>query len=82
VLVTHEFTASCRCPVDQGPDHYEVRIETGREIAVETILAAAQALAETAQFQERFTQSLARQIGARVTTIGYHSGVKTTCSAS
>ncbi len=81
MLVKHEFSAQCACPVDGEPDCYAVSVETDREIPVEMILGEAQKLAPEKLFQETFTVRLARGIGARVTTTGFHSGVKTTCSA-
>lgn len=81
MIIAHELTAQCTCPVDNGPDTYAVRIETGRVVKVENILAAVAALRTETIFQEEFTERLARQLGARVTTVGYHSGVRTTCSA-
>jgi NADPH-dependent 7-cyano-7-deazaguanine reductase QueF len=80
MITTHEFTAQCTCPIDKGPDTYAVRIETDRVIEVEAILAAVAALRSEVMFQEEYTTRLARQVGARVTTVGYHSGVRTTCS--
>lgn len=78
--VIHETTFARRCPVDDAQDLYELRVETTRVVKVEDILAAVAALPETA-FQEAITVQLAAKLGCAVTTIGYHSGVKTTCSA-
>jgi len=81
MLTTHEFVATCTCPVDSGPDTYEVMVETQIDIPVESILAATAALKDEKLYQEEFTRHLARQLGARVTTVGWHSGVRTTCRA-
>ena len=81
MITTHELTAKCTCPVDDGPDSYAVTVETQVDIAVEDILAATATLKGEKIFQEEFTRRLARQLGAAVTTVGYHSGVRTTCRA-
>jgi len=76
--VTHELTFNRQCPVDDAQDRYELCVETTRTVKVEDILAAIEALPEKA-FQEEITAALAAKLGCRVTTVGYHSGVKTTC---
>jgi hypothetical protein len=81
MITTHELWTQCTCPVDQSTDTYLVQVQTTRMLPVEEILAAARALREVAIFQEEYTQRLARQLGARVTTLGYHSGVRTRCVA-
>jgi hypothetical protein len=78
--VIHELTFARRCPVDDAQDLYELRVETTRVVKVEDVLAAVEALPEQA-FQEEITLKLAAQLGCRVTTVGFHSGVKTTCEA-
>lgn len=79
MLVRHHLTISATCPVDRQPDHYEAVIECSRVLKVEDILAAVERLKGRRIFQEALTQELARAIGAKVTTTGYHSGVKTIC---
>jgi hypothetical protein len=78
--VIHETTFVRRCPVDDAQDRYELRVETAHLVKVENILAAIEALPEKA-FQEDITLALAAKLGCRVTTIGNHSGVRTTCIA-
>jgi hypothetical protein len=78
--VVHELMFSRRCPVDDAQDRYELLVEATWLVKVEDILAAVKALPEKA-FQEELTTKLAAKLGCRVTTIGTHSGVKTTCSA-
>jgi hypothetical protein len=78
MATTHELMAFCQCPVDNKLDTYCVTVETSADISVETILAATVALRDEKIFQEEFTRRLARSLGATVTTVGYHSGVKTT----
>ncbi len=75
---THQLTVRRRCPVDDAYDVYEVTIETYKMIEVERILGAIAALPEKL-FQEDLTQQLATALGCTVRTVGYHSGVKTTC---
>lgn len=78
MLVTHKFTISCSCPVDGGADTYAVTVRARRCIKVEDIDREARRLASVQQFQEDLTRDLARCIGAEVTTVGFHSGFKTT----
>jgi hypothetical protein len=80
VIVKHELTIARRCPVNDAHDIYQVLVEATRLIKVEDILAAAASLPERA-FQEDLTVALAARLGCRVTTTGFHRGVKTTCCA-
>lgn len=79
MLVRHYLTITASCPVDKKPDHYEAVIECARVVKVEDILAAVERLKTKRIFQEALTQELARALGAKVTTTGFHSGVKTIC---
>lgn len=79
MLVKHHLTITASCPVDRKPDHYEAVIEATRVIKVEDIIASVERLKSKRIFQEQLTQELARDLGAKVTTTGYHSGVKTVC---
>jgi hypothetical protein len=74
----YELKVVASCPSDGLRDLYTVIIESERTILVEDILAATQALPKA--YQEDITRDLARILAARVTTIGWHYGVKTTCS--
>jgi hypothetical protein len=79
--VTHELRFTSRCPVDDAEDEYHVIVETNRIVKVEDILRAIEELPEPA-FQEQLTSELCKRLKfCKVTTIGYHSGVKTTCEA-
>lgn len=78
--VTHELTYYGTCPANGAPDTYSVTVETRRMVAVEDIIAALSALPKPL-YQEEITERLAAAINCTVTTIGHHSGVKTTCSA-
>jgi hypothetical protein len=81
MLVTHECKFARRCPVNNGFDIYDLRVETSGLLKVEDILAAIDALPEQI-FQEEITERLAQALAAKVTTTGYHSGVKTTVEAA
>ena len=79
--VTHELTFTRTCPVNDSIDNYYLTVETDRLVKVEDILAAVDSLPEK-EFQETLLFCLGRKLeGCRITIVGYHSGVKTTCSA-
>jgi len=80
VKVIHEWSFRRRCPVDDALDRYDLRVEANDMVKVEDIVAAVEALPKKA-FQEELTQILAAKLGCIVTTIGHHSGIKTTCTA-
>lgn len=69
----------CRCPVNDARDTYQVIVEANRMVKVEDILTAVTSIPDRT-FQEDITQTLAAVLGCGITTIGYHSGVKTTCT--
>lgn len=71
------MTIGCRCPVDNMPDIYEAEFENSSTIKVEDILSVTRSLEGGKMFQEDLTASLARALSCKVTTTGYHSGVKT-----
>lgn len=78
MLVTHEIQVYGRCPVDGASDSYDVSISTRKLLKVEDIIAVIAAL-EWPLFQEEMTQQLADKLGCNVRSVGYHSGIKTTC---
>ena len=78
MIVTHEPAMQARCPRDNAIDRYTVTVEATRIVPVEDILAAIAALPEPL-FQEEITVRIAIAIGCKVTPVGYHSGVRTTC---
>jgi hypothetical protein len=78
MLVTHEVQVYGRCPVDGKSDSYDVTVTTRKLIKVEDIISAIDAI-EWPVFQEEMTQQLADKLGCHVRSIGYHSGIKTTC---
>jgi len=77
--VTYTFTIEAVCPVDKKKDVYEVEVISDRTIPVEDILRFTKDQPEA--FQETLTENLARLLGARVISTGWHSGVKTVCEA-
>jgi hypothetical protein len=76
----HTLTIHCRCPLDNARDQYELTVTTHRLIKVEDILAEVRAIAASPMLQEHLTADLAAKLDAHITTVGYHSGVRTTCT--
>jgi len=82
MLCRYEFQLSAVCPVDQSADHYAVTVSTSHEIRVEKLLAFALTFRLVAATQEVITEQFAAAFpGATVSTVGYHSGVRTTVCA-
>ena len=77
--VTYTLTMEAVCPVDKKKAVYEVEVISDRTIPVEDILRLTKDQPEG--FQEDLTENLARLLGARVISTGWHSGVKTVCEA-
>ena len=77
--VTYTLTMEAVCPIDKKKDVYEVEVISDRTIPVERILGLTKDQPEG--FQEDLTENLARLLGARVISTGWHSGVKTVCEA-
>jgi hypothetical protein len=76
--VTHNVMVYGRCPVDGKSDSYDVTVTTMKVIKVEDIIAAIDAI-QWPVFQEEMTQQLSDNLGCHVQSVGYHSGIKTTC---
>ena len=74
--VKHTLQAHAICPVDKKKDTYELIVETSSVIPVEKILEKVEQLKDETMYQEDLTVELARHLCVKVTTIGYHSGVK------
>lgn len=79
----YEIEVKAQCPVNQTDrDLYAFTIESEALIEVERIVEFFAKNADKQQvFQERLTQMCAVALGARVTSVGFHSGVKVTCVA-
>jgi hypothetical protein len=80
---TYEIEIRAQCPVNPADtDLYQFVIESGALIEVEKIAAFFEKNAGTREvFQEALTQLCAVTLGATVTSVGWHSGIKVTCVA-
>jgi hypothetical protein len=83
VICRYEVEVRAQCPVNPGDtDLYAFTIETKSTLEVERIAAFFATNAQSKNvFQEDLTQKCAVALGARVTSVGWHSGVKVTCVA-
>ncbi len=79
----YELEVRAQCPVNPSDtDLYAFAIESEALIEVEKITGFFAANAGTKQqFQEALTQMCAVTLGAKVTSVGVHSGVRVTCVA-
>jgi hypothetical protein len=80
---TYEVEVRAQCPVNPSDtDCYAFTIQSESLIEVEKIVAF---FADNARlkniFQEALTQKCAVTLGAKVVSVGWHSGVKVTCEA-
>jgi hypothetical protein len=82
-LCTYETSLTARCPKDITViDVYTVTIESRDMISAEDILASLGKYRDAAtRYQEEITEAIAVDLGpnTRVTTVGIHSGIVTTC---
>lgn len=80
---TYEVEVRAQCPVNpRDTDLYAFKIEAETIIEVERIAAFFKANAGKKNvFQESLTQQCAVTMGARVTSTGWHSGIKVICVA-
>jgi hypothetical protein len=82
MLCRYEVTVRAICPIHKVADTYDVTVESPHEIIVENILEFVAALATTEETQEKLTDTIAAKFpGTQITSIGHHSGVKTTVVA-
>jgi hypothetical protein len=79
----YEIEVRAQCPVNPSDtDLYAFTIESESIIQVEKIAAFMKAHAGKKKvFQETLTEKCAVTLGARVTSVGVHSGIKVTCIA-
>ena len=77
--VTYSLQVQAICPVDKKNDTYQINIVADHAIPVEDILRLTKDRPEA--YQETITENLARLLGAKVISTGFHSGVKTVCEA-
>ena len=82
-MLFRSIEVRAQCPVNpQDTDLYQFNIESESLIEVEKIAGFFEKHAGTAEtFQEVLTQNCAVTLGARVTSVGWHSGIKVTCHA-
>ena len=80
---TSEIEVRAQCPVNpKDIDLYQFTIVSDEIIEVEYIAAFFREHAgATEVFQEELTRKAAVSLGARVRSVGYHSGIKVTCEA-
>lgn len=80
---TYELKMRAQCPVNQTDvDLYDFTIESDEIIEVEQILRFVRDHAgDQKVFQEDLTQKCAVTLGAKVRSVGYHSGVRVVCEA-
>lgn len=79
----YEIEVRAQCPVvPTDTDLYQFTIESESLIEVERIAAFfATNAGNNETFQEVLTRQCAVTLGARVTSVGWHSGIKVTCVA-
>lgn len=79
----YEYEVKAQCPVNPSDtDLYAFVIESDALIEVEKIVGFFKEHAgEQKVFQEALTNQCAVTLGARVTSTGWHSGVKVVCVA-
>ena len=79
----YEIEIKAQCPVNANDtDLYQFTIESESLIEVEKIIAFFKLNSGNKEvFQEVLTNQCAVTLGAQVTSEGWHSGVKVTCTA-
>lgn len=78
----YELKLRAICPIHECDDVYDATVESAETIYVERLLEFAAKCATTKETQEQITETMARAFpNCRVTTVGYHSNVKTTVTA-
>lgn len=79
----YDIEVRAQCPINpDDTDLYQFTIESGALIEVERISAFFEAHAGKQNiFQEALTQKCAVTLGAKVISVGWHSGIKVTCEA-
>lgn len=79
---TYEVEVRAQCPCNpEDTDCYHFTIASESIILVEDIAAFFKKFAGRKKiYQEALTQKCAVTLGARVTSVGWHHGIKVTCS--
>lgn len=80
---TYNIEVRAQCPVNlSDTDLYQFTLESESLIEVEKIAKFfVEHAGDKNVFQERLTNLCAVTLGAKVTSVGWHSGVKVTCVA-
>ncbi len=78
MICIYEIAVRAVCAVDGARDVYILTLESHDPIRVETIVQMADRLTAHPVLQEDMTRDFARNLGCTVTSVGYHSGVRTT----
>jgi len=73
----YEVDFFAQCPNGNLADYYQIRIESQRTIMVESIHSVLKSL-PSAIYQEDLAAALRNVIGAKITVIGWHHGIKIT----
>lgn len=79
----YEIEVRAQCPVNpKDTDLYKFTIHSESIIKVERIVEFIKTHVDKKNiFQEDLTQQCAVSLGARVSSVGWHSGIKVTCDA-
>ena len=64
------------CPKDHGLDVYGCEVTSAQLIECERINEVVSKLKDQKIFQEDLTDKMARELGATVRTVGWHSNIK------
>lgn len=80
---SYEIEVRAQCPVvPTDTDIYQFTIESASIIEVEKIVEFVRTNAgKNEVFQEALTNACAVALGAKVTSVGWHSGIKVICEA-
>jgi heterodisulfide reductase subunit C len=78
MIIEHRLLVTGICPVDLKHDVYDCMVRVRRMLPVEEILAAVKDATQKPAYQDDITLALHRTLACEVTTVGEHSGVKTT----
>jgi len=82
MICRYEFKLRAICPIHECADVYDCVVESTETIFVEKLLEFANGCAAKKETQEQITETMAKQFpNCRITTVGYHSNVKTTVIA-
>lgn len=82
MLCKYEYQVRAQCPcVPENTDCYQFTIESESMIQVEKIAEFFDKNAKLQNiFQEDLTYKCSVALGAKVTSVGWHHGIKVTCS--